>query len=134
MVAGFVLMALIAGLFVKPESQIMMASPPSTVTSVVADSAMAEGSNVRAIGAVVMTKYIVATELSAILLLISMVGAIALSRRQVPSELGAKPRRPLGEIGKEVEAVLMPGLTEYLVVGAILFALGGWWGFWPAGT
>jgi len=55
------------------------------------------------VGGLVMTKYVVALELAGILLLVSMVGAIALSRKKVPIEpyLGARIR--LGLRGREAE-------------------------------
>jgi len=56
-----------------------------------------------AIGAEVTTKYVVALELSGVLLLISMVGAIALSRKPITSDVILSPHRTLGRIGKEVE-------------------------------
>ena len=55
-----------------------------------------------AVGWTIMTKYIVALELAGVLLLVSMVGAIAMSRRRVVPETARMPERPLGQIGKEV--------------------------------
>ena len=61
--------------------------------------------NTMAIGAAVMTKYVVALEIGGILLLVSMIGAIALTRKKVTSEgwVAAEPRKPLGQVGREVE-------------------------------
>lgn len=55
-----------------------------------------------AVGWSVMTKFVVALELAGVLLLVSMVGAITMSRRRVEPEVPRMPDRPLGEIGKEV--------------------------------
>ena len=49
-----------------------------------------------------MGKYVVALEIAGILLLISMVGAIALSRRKVVADV-SRPPLTLGKVGKEVE-------------------------------
>ena len=59
--------------------------------------------NTMAIGAAVTTKYVVALELAGVLLLISMVGAVALSRKRITSDVIPFPHRSLGQIGKEVE-------------------------------
>ena len=58
--------------------------------------------NTLAVGWTVMTRFVVALELAAILLLVSMVGAIALSQRRVEPEVPRMPAEPLGQIGKEV--------------------------------
>ena len=59
-------------------------------------------SNTLAVGATVMTKYVVALEIAGMLLLIAMVGAIALSKKKVPTD-GYRPEPVnLGVIGKEV--------------------------------
>ena len=50
-----------------------------------------------------MTKYVVALEIAGVLLLVAMIGAIALSKKQVPTEGFRPPGKPLGEIGKRVE-------------------------------
>jgi len=55
-----------------------------------------------AVGWALMTKFVVALELSGVLLLVSMVGAIAMSRRRVEPEVPRTQERPLGQIGKEV--------------------------------
>lgn len=102
-VVGFVLMAMIAGRAGQlpdraAEKAILAdggrnpASPASQLTG-----------NTMAIGAVVATKYVVALELAGVLLLISMVGAIALSRKRITSDVIRSPHRTLGQIGKEVE-------------------------------
>jgi NADH-quinone oxidoreductase subunit J len=58
--------------------------------------------NTADLGAMLMTKFVAVLEIAGILLLVSMVGAIALSRKQVASEELRTPHRPLGRIGKEV--------------------------------
>jgi hypothetical protein len=59
--------------------------------------------NTISIGAAVMTQHVVALELAGVLLLISMVGAIALSRKRITSDMIRTPHRALGNVGKEVE-------------------------------
>jgi len=54
------------------------------------------------IGAAVMTRYVVALEIAALLLLIAMVGAVILARKRVPVEGVVEPPRAPGEIGREV--------------------------------
>lgn len=100
---GFVLTGAIAG-----RAGDLPTPPPTIATSeTFADGdagaeAFGEG-NVAKIGSVVMTKYVVALEIAGVLLLVSMVGAIALSRKKVASEGFRAPPRPLGQIGREVE-------------------------------
>jgi hypothetical protein len=62
-----------------------------------------EAGNTQAVGAVVMTDYVVALEVGGVLLLISMVGAITLSHKRVAPDPFRAPPRPLGEIGKGVQ-------------------------------
>lgn len=59
--------------------------------------------NTMAIGALVMTRYVVALEVAGVLLLVSMVGAIALARKKVPVEVVTAPQKPIGQVGREVE-------------------------------
>jgi hypothetical protein len=60
--------------------------------------------NTFAIGAIVMTQYVVALQIAGVLLLISMVGAVALSRKKVPMDIPwAAPPTPLGEAGRQAE-------------------------------
>ena len=67
-------------------------------------AAMPEGpGNTESLGIILMTKYVVALELAGLLLLIAMIGAIALSKKQVPVESWQQPRRPAGEAGRGVE-------------------------------
>ncbi|MEK6798342.1 MAG: NADH-quinone oxidoreductase subunit J [Planctomycetota bacterium] len=76
-----------------------------SVESRVAAASQAEPSagigNTEAIGGQVMTRYVVVLQLAGVLLLISMVGAIALSRKRVPSEMLTSSRPALGQVGKE---------------------------------
>lgn len=59
--------------------------------------------NTLLIGREVMTRFVVVLELSGVLLLIAMVGAIALSRKKMPSEVPAAVQEPLGEVGRHVK-------------------------------
>ncbi|GIK17109.1 MAG: NADH:ubiquinone oxidoreductase subunit J [Planctomycetota bacterium] len=58
--------------------------------------------NAMAMGGAVMTRYMVALQLSGLLLLIAMVGAVAMSRKRVPQEGAVALRAPLGQAGREV--------------------------------
>ena len=99
---GFVLVATIAGragqlpLAAREPSQIALASDAASPNVAPPES------NTLSLGAALFTRYVVVLELAGTLLLVSMVGAIALSRKRIDSE-AHWPRRPLGQIGKEVE-------------------------------
>lgn len=113
--AGFILAAALAGQL----GELPDTSGPSQESSKLAEAVGAsdaapprEGSrvpsgsvslgNTSAIGASVMTRYVVVLEVSGILLLVSLVGALGMSRKRVTAE-GAPPAgRALGQIGKEV--------------------------------
>jgi len=98
-VVGFLLMGSIAAKTTDLPDRSGVAPSPTAIAS----ASSTDGSNTLGIGGLVMTKYVVALELSGVLLLISMVGAIALSRKRVPAEpyIGAHLR--VGIAGKEVE-------------------------------
>ena len=102
--AGFVLMAAVAGrcgdLATTGDDLIAQASP--TKAALVVDVPEPdELSNTAAIGTAVMTRYIVAFEISGLLLLVSMVGAIALAKKKLPTEIVEEERAPIGQIGRE---------------------------------
>lgn len=101
--AGFVLMAAVAGkagdLPQPAKASLVRASPPATSTAAPTE----ETSNTTAIGQAIMTKYVVALEVAGLLLLISMVGAIAMSRQKVPTEGTPTPQPPLGQAGRQAE-------------------------------
>lgn len=105
--AGFVLMAAIAGragdLPVKSAPRADVAPPRAAQleSAPAAPVALPEG-NTFALGAALMTRYVVVLEISAVLLLISMIGAIALSRKRVPAEGYHAPAAPIGQAGREV--------------------------------
>ncbi|MFQ5462024.1 MAG: NADH-quinone oxidoreductase subunit J [Phycisphaerae bacterium] len=102
---GFVLMAAVAGRSGDLPAQPDRVAIPVAGSVVAADDHLGmreELGNTLALGNMVMTRYAVALELGAVLLLVSMVGAIAMSRKRVPREGVVPARRPLGEIGKEV--------------------------------
>ncbi len=102
---GFVLMAAITGKAVEPATT----SEAKIVTAQFAQQNLAgaiEGlpeGNTADVAAALLTKYIVVLEIAGVLLLVSMVGAVALSRKKIPVEGHGLPTRPLGQIGKEVE-------------------------------
>ncbi len=100
--AGFVLMAAIASRSSDLPPSAAQRAQSVTLAQDEPESAIADEGNTFAIGAVLMTDYVVALEVAAVLLLISMVGAITLSQKRVPPDPFRTPARPLGEIGKEV--------------------------------
>ena len=98
---GFVLTAAIAGRVETPPLQ-----PPDAIArpGVMAQAVHTEPeSNTAAIGQLVMTRYVVVLEIAGVLLLVSMIGAIAMSQKKVPVERHDAPRRPIGQIGREAE-------------------------------
>lgn len=110
-VAGFLITGVIAGKIA--ESPLVHPSPVALASNAAAPNTTdpdhpdnpdnPESDNTLAIGNLVMTKYVVALEIAGALLLISMIGAIALSRKKIPSEGLATSAVPLGQIGKEVD-------------------------------
>ena len=99
---AFVLIGAILG----RATELPPADAPRAVT--VADDAstapgggLSEG-NTLAIGRMVMTRYIVVLEMAGVLLLISMVGAVALARKKAPADGYQPAARSVGQIGKEV--------------------------------
>ncbi len=101
--AGFVLMAALAGRAGDLPPRASTRTIPVKATGEAGAAVRVVQSNTRAIGAAVMTRYVVALEIAGVLLLISMVGAIALSRKKTPVEAIKAPPKPLGQIGREVE-------------------------------
>jgi len=97
--AGFVLMAAVAGQLTS-----LPRHPDPTTTMITASATTTdEVGNTLAVGRLVMTRYVVALEIAGVLLLVSMVGAVALSRKRVPDESPQQPRKPIGQQGREVE-------------------------------
>jgi len=78
-----------------------LVSSEETIERTPAETPPSQG-NTLAVGWAVMTRFVVALELAGVLLLVSMVGAIAMSRRHVQPEVARLPDRPLGQIGREV--------------------------------
>ena len=99
--AGFVLMAAVAGRagdMPEPAGR----AAPVTLTASDEPAPTLPDSNTLAVGVTVMTKYVVALEIAGMLLLVAMVGAIALSKKKVPTD-GYRPEPvTLGVVGKEV--------------------------------
>ena len=107
--AGFALMAAIAGraqeqppIAATRVSQAGVSQAGVSQAGLAAASAEQPSSNTTAIGAAVMTRYVVALEVAGLLLLISMVGAIALTRKKAPPDQFAATGKPLGQVGREV--------------------------------
>lgn len=87
--AGFVLMATLAGVIVGRPMKAAVAS---------------EAGNTQAIGQLMLSDYAVSVELAGVLLMVAMVGAIALSRRKVVSEIEGEGDVPeLGELGRKAK-------------------------------
>jgi len=99
--AGFALMAGISSQAAEQHASSRATPVVATAVGSVATPGIPTG-NTATLGTVLMTRYVVATELAAVLLLISMVGAIALSKKQVPPEEPI-PAPPLGLAGREVQ-------------------------------
>ena len=93
--AGFVTMAAVAG-------QIDEVPGISGERPAVTASEAASVGNTTEVGAVMMEEYLVAFELAGVLLLIAMIGAIAVSRKQVPPDETVSAAPPPGKIGREV--------------------------------
>ncbi len=103
-IAGFLLTGLVAGQVTAQRSGLPPPSKPEarTASTRLPPNPTASG-NTAAIGVALMTRYPVALEIGGVLLLISMVGAVALSRKRIPIEGVPPPAPTLGQIGKEVE-------------------------------
>lgn len=106
-VAGFVLMGAIAGRAGDLPTPQSRATPAADVIAAGGNAGDAPTllvtGNTVAVGEVLMTKYVVALEIAGILLLVSMVGAIGMSRKRVADDGWRAPVRPLGEVGKGAE-------------------------------
>jgi NADH-quinone oxidoreductase subunit J len=102
-VVGFLLVAVIAGHVGQPAIGAKTGSQLTLASDAGASNDSEPGvSNTLSLGALLFTQYVAVVELAGILLLVSMAGAIALSRKRIESDV-QWPRRPLGQIGKEVE-------------------------------
>jgi len=100
---GITLMAMIAGRAGQLPAHALEQATLADGGTLPASTESLPSGNTLAIGANVTTKYVVALELAGILLLISMVGAIALSRKRITTDVVRSPHRTLGLIGREVE-------------------------------
>jgi len=100
--AGFVLMAAVAG-----RAADLPSSPPTAQGAVTltadGDPPVTNEGNTAAIGAAVMTRYVVVLELAGVLLLVSMVGAVALARKRIPTGRPTSVAPVLGQVGREVD-------------------------------
>ncbi len=99
--AGFVLMATVATRAVETPSPTPRPTDAAAAPVSSSPGIAATAGNTFAVGAVLMTRYVVVLELSGLLLLISMIGAIALSRKKVPVDVITEPSAPLGQVGRE---------------------------------
>jgi NADH-quinone oxidoreductase subunit J len=103
--AGFATMAVIAGQMATlpqewvGEATLVSAQVDAPVESQAGDEQI---DNTEMIGRVMLTRYLVALEIAGVLLLVAMIGAIAVSRKRVPSDEPAGREVPLGKVGREV--------------------------------
>ena len=93
---GFLTMAVIAGQMASLPEEAVGAARLAAVTR-----AADETDNTMQVGGLMMTQYVVAFELAGVLLLVAMVGAIAISKKRVPSEEAALEVPPPGQIGRD---------------------------------
>jgi NADH-quinone oxidoreductase subunit J len=101
--AGFALLAGISGQAVE-RSEASPRTGSQALSTIDSEAVSAPTGNTAAVGIALMTRYITATELAAVLLLISMVGAIALSKKRAVSESTSKSVvESLGQVGREVK-------------------------------
>ncbi|MFQ5590843.1 MAG: NADH-quinone oxidoreductase subunit J [Phycisphaerae bacterium] len=99
---GFILMAAIVGQSGHlPEASAQAGAPVAAAELTAPAGSMPSGNTAR-IGAAVMTRYVIATELAGVLLLVSMIGAIAMSKKKVTVSAVRTTPRPLGQAGREV--------------------------------
>jgi len=100
---GFVLMAAVAGKAgdVAAPNAVRTLPVVNQVASETDGPGTISAGNVAAVGASVMTRYVVALQIGGVLLLVAMVGAVALSKKRVPAEGFQQPARPIGQVGKE---------------------------------
>lgn len=92
MLAGFVLAATLSGLFIQRKWPTVPAiSEPA--------------GNTVAVGQELLARYAIPVELAGVLLMVAMIGALAIARRQLPTDMlpARPPELPVGEIGKTVE-------------------------------
>ena len=104
--AGFVLTATLCGAIVEA----LPAGPAGAydaafVTAPVEESGPLPAGNTAAVGATLLSRYMIPLEIAGVLLLIGMVGAVAVARKHVPPTEAGVPgppaERPLGQAGRE---------------------------------
>lgn len=99
---GFVLMAAVAGQAGDlPEPTADTTTLTSATERTESATPPLEG-NTAAIGTLIMTRYVVALEITGVLLLVAMIGAIAMSKKKVPAGKIRTVEKPIGQVGKEV--------------------------------
>ena len=102
--AGFVLMAAVAGRAGDlSETTAGVVSLAQAQEALDLDSSIQTIGHSQAIGNMVMTRHVVALEVAGVLLLVSMIGALAMSKKKVPGDGFSPPAKPIGQIGREVE-------------------------------
>ncbi|HNQ22214.1 MAG TPA: NADH-quinone oxidoreductase subunit J [Phycisphaerae bacterium] len=106
--AGFVLMAAMAGQVDRlPLPRPSAASPFTGAVLSISPQGLPAGpaqlpGNTLTVGQLVMTKYVVVLEMTGVLLLVAIIGAVALSGKRVPVDQ-PPPTWVVGKIGKEVK-------------------------------
>ncbi len=114
--AGFVLMATLAGVIVGHEWPSEpglpgFVSPDAAARSLVADADGVAEANTEAVGNTMAvgrallgpSGFVISMELAGVLLTVAMVGAIAIARKRLPRAEDEEEPLPLGEIGKRVK-------------------------------
>jgi NADH-quinone oxidoreductase subunit J len=99
--AGFVVMATVATRAGETSFATTHPIAAATAQALPSENTDASAGNTFAVGSMLMTRYVIVLELSGLLLLISMIGAIALSRKKVPADVIPEPSSPLGKVGRE---------------------------------
>jgi len=97
-VCGFVTMAILAGQI----PSLLIGTNVSEATTTAASATAAKLGNTEQIGMVLLSEYVVAFEVAGVLLLVAMIGAIAMSVKNVPHDDPVPAGPPPGTIGREV--------------------------------
>ncbi|MCP4589240.1 MAG: hypothetical protein GY842_00710 [bacterium] len=105
---GFATMAAVAGQAgqLSEHGEAPLALERAGHAVVVADgdagAEMLKGGNTAQVGFELLSRYVVALEIAGVLLLVAMVGAIALAKKRVPTDVPLPETPSLGQIGRDV--------------------------------
>lgn len=102
--AGFVLTAAIAGAIGKGAATGTLTAAAPSSTAPLAGHAQLPPGNTLAVGASVLSRYVVPLEIAGVLLLVAMIGALAVAKKHLPRDLttaaGTPDPEPLGHAGR----------------------------------